>query len=151
MRRISVMALVSVVFATAPALAANCAAPEAPDMHIAGSELTVDQHQALTESMIAYDQANADYIACLNNVILQEVEASPAEIETAREQREGLYIKDPETGLWVDPVTARYDALTAEFMEARSDRAAEAAFRETRESEMLLASQLEKVNTDTHQ
>ncbi len=151
MHRIATIVFVS-VFATAlPAAAGICEAPELPDMRMDGSQMTLEQHHDLTLSVSAYDQKKAAYVSCINDVIFGALDATSSEIETARAQREGLYIKDPATGEWTDPVTAQYDAITAGFMTARAERAAQAALEQTRKSETQLASQIAEFNSDGQQ
>jgi hypothetical protein len=128
------------VFASAQAM--SCQTPQPPNLNVDGASLSVEAYAALTDQMARYDEARAAYVNCLNAVVLQEVDATPEEIDRARLQRSKLYVKDPATGRYSDPVADQYFKVTQAFMAGQEARAAEAAQEETRKSEAQLASKM---------
>lgn len=126
----------------ASAEAMSCDAPQAPNLNVDGASLSVEAYAMLTEQMARYDDARADYVNCLNAVVLQEVEATTEDIDRARLQRSQLFVKDPATGRYSDPVADQYFELTQAFMDGQQARAADAARAETQKSEAQLASKM---------
>jgi|GEM_PF-3041882 len=135
------------ISAIASAEAMSCDAPQVPNLTVDGAALSVEAYEALTEQMARYDDARADYVNCLNAVVLQEVEATPEEIDRARLQRSQLFVKDPATGKYSDPVADQYFELTQAFMDGQQARAADAAQAETRKSEAKLDSKIMEANS----
>ena len=130
------------ISAIASAEAMSCDAPQAPNLNIDGASLSVEAYDMLTQQMARYDGARADYVKCLNAVVLQEVEATSEDIDRARVQRSQLFVKDPATGRYSDPVADQYFELTQAFMDGQQARAADAAKAETQKAEAQLASKM---------
>lgn len=127
---------------TATAHAMVCDAPAPPNLNVDGASLSVEAYDTLTRDMGRYDDDRADYVRCLNAVVLQEVEVSSDDIDRARVQRGQLYVKDPVTGTYSDPIADKYFAITQAFLDGQRARASAAALEETQKSEAQLASKM---------
>ena len=128
----------------AQAESAICPTPEAPEaLSQDGAALDLDAFNGLTADMDAYDRERAAYVMCLNSVIFRDIEASSEEIEAAREARGALYVRDPATGFFSDPVLDRYSALSDAFFAAQQVRATQAAEAEAQASVVELNRQLD--------
>lgn len=102
------LALVMAMGLALPALAhAECDAPKSPNLPVNGAKLSFEQLNAAADKVSAYVKANADYRACLNQII--EKPATRAAMLAALDA-------DKKTGPAEAKVWADYDKLQQDWV-----------------------------------
>ena len=116
----AVFVLAAAFLTAAPALAETCTAPVAPRMATPGGSLSVDEFNAVTIGLTAYDDATRNYRSCLD-AILEAPQDHTRESWSAALTAYNAISADQQS------LYERYDVVARDFQAAQASRAIQAA------------------------
>ncbi|MAP93876.1 MAG: hypothetical protein CMK07_02900 [Ponticaulis sp.] len=119
------------------AFAEDCTAPERPDFSMNVEEIDVQDYNDVTEGLIRFEDASANYRACLDLTISERSEGWVDALSAYNA-----------SSLAQDEVYAAYEAFSEGFMEASEKKAAEAAEKQSAESAEEAEERLAELNKD---